>query len=279
MSYASRRDQKSKDDDDKEIPIVEFECEQPEIRFYDFKKISETSDLIRKIHEDIVNFSQEDIKPKFFRTCKSDSEKNNESLSTVQEKNEDEAVENDNASDGDESKDKDLSIPLDTEILSLIPPMAPSFNDSVYPVNCGFDNQWKKQERQRFDLAYMFRQSENRLMSNYYDSIAREKSYDDETINQRPLSLSLNYISQKGRFPYELLNSNSKNLKNRLQALNKSIKNSLKTVQSSHDYISTFLQVKQQHELQAFIDVNRITDESFNIPRVPSEIINDDLAN
>ena len=241
-------------DDTKEMdhpPLEDFTVTMPSIRFFNYSKLSQSSNALRKLKDEIKNFEPK-LAPKRFLLGKKHGSREGDF-------------------DNEEEEEAEVGVfdEIDTSILEKVPPLAASSCDYDLKPDKEFLDLIKKQYDDRFKMADEFRKEESRVMSNYYFAQLREHMQKNESLDHRPVSDALRYISKVHAFPMDLGGQRFYKFNVRNEKMQKKHKKALDRLSQSQDLRAEWLLQHQIHEVLTYGDINKTPVENVKIPKLP----------
>jgi len=229
--------------------LEEFNFSRPNIRFYNYAKLSVTAEAVRRYQREIISFRPSEMHQKYIGVSKSDQ---NADLQV---------------GDRDNSQ-TDKFEPCAHEMPEETPPMAPPIIDQNIPNDPVFERIIRQHSIERFHLAEEFKKEQRQLNSNLYDSLKRDNIQKNDMVDKRPISDALRYISKKISFPIDLGGPKQYKYKHRFEKMLKKHEKAVKNITFSQRNRHEILYHSQVQEINSYCDINNINPESFRVPRI-----------
>ncbi|EAX91134.1 hypothetical protein TVAG_147810 [Trichomonas vaginalis G3] len=241
---------KEVDDNEMHPPLEDFTVVKPLIRFYDYKKLAETSKNVMKLSQEITNFKAPKVPNKFLWPKKSE-------------------IPPDDFVEDEETSVIEPIDQVETNIVEIIPPLAASKLEYDFPATKELNTLAQIQRKECFDTSNLFEREEWMALSNYYDAQIRENTQRNEIVDKRPISDALRYTSKLSAFPIDVGGQKFYKYNIRCEKMEKRHKRTMEKISQAHDHASDALMNHHIHWMTAFGDIQKINVENVKIPKIP----------
>ena len=229
-------------------PLEDFTVTMPSIRFYNYSKLFSAKSAIKKLQNEIKNFKKQKAPSSFIHPKRQDDDFDGEE---------------------EELPEREPLDCTDASYLQPVPPLASSSCDYELTPTQEFLDIIHKQAADRYKMSDEFRREERMVLSNYYDAQLREHMQKNESVDHRPVSDALRYVSKVHAFPMDVGGQRFYKFNIRYDKMIKKHKKALEKLGLSQDLHAECLLQYQIHEVLTYGDINKIPVENVKIPKLP----------
>ena len=246
----------SKPDDPQHVPLEDFVCYPPALRFIDKRKLAQASQDVIAYQKAIASYKPTDHFAGFQPHPGID-------VSTEAEVTE------------QPSSPTEGNTPLPTTIVEQLPSVAAPPEIQDVPEDAEFQKMLRQHEAERQNMAYDFRREQAQILNNFYDAQVRENMQYNKMIDHRPISDALRHISKRISYPVDMGVQRFYKYAFRCEKLTKRFKKSLEKLTQNHDLRAEILFQKQLQAIVAYGDIHHLDVKELKVPKVPAPVAPD----
>lgn len=246
----------SKPEDPRFVPLEDFVCYPPALRFVDKRKLAQASQDVIAYEKAITSYRPTDHFASFQPHPAID-------------------VSQDSEIPEQPSSPTEGNVTLPTSIIEQLPTVAAPPEIQDIPDDAEFQRMLRHHEIERQNMAHDFRREQVQILNNFYDAQVRENMQYNKMIDHRPISDALRHISKRVSYPVDMGMQRFYKYAFRCEKLTKRFKKSLEKLTQNHEQRADMLFQKQLQDIIAYGDIHHLDVKDLKVPKIPAPVAPD----